>query len=79
MNQLLLGSQRLRFVPLGNRRRKIPSPVMRHAQGELGVKVSRVRRQHRPQAANGAGKLTPAEIEHRVVVAFLQIHASPPR
>ena len=46
MNELFAWAQFLRLVSLGDGRRKISQPIVRHAERELRVKIFRVLREH---------------------------------
>ena len=62
------------LVAFGDCGREIALAVKRHAERELRVELRRVLREHVFQFHNRDGEITPAEIEHRVVVLFLQSH-----
>ncbi len=75
VDKLFLRAKFFGFMPLGNGDGKIACTIKRHAERELRIEMVRINRQYRFEFDNGVFKFTPAEIEHRIVVLFLQIHA----
>jgi hypothetical protein len=79
VDELFLWTKLLGLVTFINRGGKIAFTIKRHAQRKLRVEIYRVGGKHRLEFDDGAVKVAPAEIEHRVVGLFLQSHTSVPR
>ena len=72
VHELFLGTQFLRFVAFGDGRLEIAETIVGHAERELGLEILRVLREDGLQLLRGRGKIALAEVEHGVVVVFLQ-------
>src|SRR5437764_15465835 len=60
------------FVPLGNGGVIIAFAVVSHSDGKLGVEMVRVCGKDRPELRDGGIVIATAEVEHRIVVLFLE-------
>ncbi len=74
VDELFFWAQLFGFVTFGDGGGKIALPIIRHPERELSVEIHGVLREHGFQLGDGAVKFATAEIEHRVVVLFLQSH-----
>lgn len=79
VDELLPGFQLLGSVTLGNRRCIITFAIKRHTQGKLCVEIRRIVGQEATQFRYRLVKLSLAEIEHGLVVLFLNVHCVPKR
>jgi len=74
MNELFARTQLFRLVAFGNGGFIIAFAIKSHAQGKLRVKVRGVSGQDRSKLGDSTVEVAAAEIEHRVIILFLQSH-----
>ena len=72
VDKLFVRPEFLGLVPFGDGGRIIAFAAVSHADGKLGVKMGRVCGKECPELCDGGIVIARAEIEHRVVVLFLE-------
>ena len=72
VDELFVRPEFLGLVPFGDGGRIIAFAVVSHADGQLGVEMGRVCAKDRPELCDGGIVVARGEVEHRIVVLFLE-------